>query len=173
MRRVGILSVVLSYILPLRASTPRAELTTYLEWLARHAEVIVVDGSDSCHRRCASSGSSAFEVLMTSWPRPGRLFAALAVVPAVALGGLRAALVLAFAGLVTAEAGTRRAEGQRVFPPFTTMFTPVRIAERAVSAWLALGSQIVFKGIRSRGLVLPRAATPWRELHKKVRAAIG
>lgn len=104
---------------------------------------------------------------MTSWPRPVRLFAALAVVPAVALGGLRAALVLAFAGLVTAEAGTRRAEGQRVFPPFTTMFTPVWIAERAVSAWLALGSQIVFKGIRSRGLVLPRAATPWRERHQK------
>jgi hypothetical protein len=37
---------VLSYILPLRAADPQAELTEYLQWLAARADVVVVDGSD-------------------------------------------------------------------------------------------------------------------------------
>jgi hypothetical protein len=36
---------VLSYVLPLRSSEPRADLTDYLAWLAPRAEVVVVDGS--------------------------------------------------------------------------------------------------------------------------------
>jgi hypothetical protein len=38
----------LTYVLPIKASTPQSdgELTAYLRWLASHAEVIVVDGSE-------------------------------------------------------------------------------------------------------------------------------
>ena len=36
---------MLSYVLPLRSSEPRAELTGYLTWLAERADVVVVDGS--------------------------------------------------------------------------------------------------------------------------------
>ena len=36
----------LSYVMPIRSSTPRIDLAPYLEWLATIVEVIVVDGSD-------------------------------------------------------------------------------------------------------------------------------
>ena len=40
---------VLTYVLPIRSGTSQAasELTHYLRWLSRHAEIIVVDGSDT------------------------------------------------------------------------------------------------------------------------------
>jgi hypothetical protein len=47
------------------------------------------------------------------------------------------------------------------------------VAERAVCVWLALGSRLAWGGIRYRGRVLPLAATPTRELRRRVAAMQG
>jgi hypothetical protein len=49
-------------------------------------------------------------------------------------------------------------------------FTPLWMAERAVCAWLAVGSRLVWGGIRYRGRVLRMAATPTRELRRRLAA---
>lgn len=107
--------------------------------------------------------------------RPGRMAVQLAVLPtAMTLAvrrrwGTLGAGALAVAGL--AELGRRRAGGARFFPAAGSLLAPVWVAERAVTSWLALGSKLLLGGIRYRGAILPRAATPVRELRARHAAA--
>jgi hypothetical protein len=107
--------------------------------------------------------------------RPHRLALWLAVLPVAAfltfwhewkVIGLAMVAVAA-----TAEAGRRRCSGSRVFPFATSLAAPLWICERAVCAWLAAGSRLVWGGIYYRGRVVARAATPLRALQHRLRGA--
>jgi len=100
--------------------------------------------------------------------RPGRLAVQLAVLPAAALLVSRKgwpALFFAAAGVAgIAEIGRRRAGGAKYFPAAASLCAPAWVAERAVCSWLAVGSRILFGGVRYHGRVLGHAATPLRVL---------
>ena len=66
------------------------------------------------------------------------------------------------AGSVVAmtEAGRRHDGGCGVFRARAALWAPVWLLERATCAWLALGTRLAFGGVRYRGIVLRRAATP-------------
>ena len=111
--------------------------------------------------------------------RPGRMAIELAVLPTAGAlvarrrWGVLAVGALAITGL--AELGRRRAGGARFFPAAGSLLAPVWVAERALTSWLALGSKLFLGGVRYRGAILPRAATPTRELrarHAAVRKAL-
>jgi hypothetical protein len=98
--------------------------------------------------------------------RPWRLLLSLAILPTVAWGGRRAAVVIALASVAAAEAGRRRAGGSAVFGPLAAVWAPCWVAERAVTSWLALLWRVRHGGMRYRGTVLRKAATPMRELRR-------
>lgn len=95
--------------------------------------------------------------------RPRRLVAQLALLPlAVALTRKRrfgALALLAAGSVMAAEAGRRRGEARTVFPPTSALWAPAWIAERAVTAWLALGTRLLLGGVRYRSGRLARSAT--------------
>ncbi|MEA2646293.1 MAG: hypothetical protein QOE92_1376 [Chloroflexota bacterium] len=99
--------------------------------------------------------------------RPRRLALFLAIAPLV-LANLRRRPVVAAApfalAAALAAAGRRRDGGGRVFPAWTPAMAPLWLAERAVTSWMALGSRLLFGGIRYRGAVLQRAASRPAEL---------
>jgi len=109
--------------------------------------------------------------------RPLRMIVSLCLLP-LALGSVLCRrwtwLLAGIAGIVgLAEMGRQRAGGTRVFPFAAALLAPVWVAERAVCSWLALGSRLVYGGVRYSGMVLKRAATPlWalRRRHARVRA---
>lgn len=108
------------------------------------------------------------------WARPARLIAQLAILPAAAalvrhrrLGALGGMVV---ASVLIAEAGRRRSEGARVFPGSSALWAPLWLGERALTSWLALGTRLVFGGVRYRSGRLKRAATPRAELETRVAA---
>jgi hypothetical protein len=100
--------------------------------------------------------------------RPVRLAVSLALLP-LALGlALRKQwnwLAAEVAGIVAlAELGRRRAGGTQIFPFAAALLAPAWVLERAVCIWLALGSRLVYGGVRYRGGVLKHAATPMHVL---------
>jgi hypothetical protein len=101
--------------------------------------------------------------------RPVRMALALAVAPAIALSRRPARTVAAIAALswAVAETGRRRAGGRRVFPARTAVAAPAWVAERAVCAWLAVGTRVVRGGVPYGGAVMRRAATPPRRLRRE------
>lgn len=102
--------------------------------------------------------------------RPPRMALALAVAPGLALarGRRRRALALvAGTALALAEAGRRRGGGRRAFPARTTLAAPLWVAERAVCAWLAVGTRLLRGGVPYAGTTLRRAATPSRRLRRR------
>ena len=104
--------------------------------------------------------------------RPHRLAAQLAIGPCVALAanrfGIGAIAASILASIALAEAGRRRGSGRRAFPPQAAVLAPVWVAERAVTAWIALGLRFVHGGVRySRG-TLRTAANP----HSRLRARL-
>ena len=107
--------------------------------------------------------------------RPGRMATQLAVLPIIGVLAVRrrwgalAAGALAITGL--AELGRRRAGGARFFPAAGSLLAPLWVAERSITSWLALGSKLLLGGVRYRGAILPRAATPARELRARHAAA--
>lgn len=104
------------------------------------------------------------------WARPSRLAAQLAILPAAALAARRDPrwlLAAAAVAVAAAEAGRRRAGGQRVFPATSALWAPAWIAERAVTSWLALGTRLL-GGVSYRGKRLKLAATPLKELEKRI-----
>ncbi|MFC0103629.1 glycosyltransferase [Sphingopyxis terrae] len=107
------------------------------------------------------------------WARPTRLACQLAILPALAIGGWTAALVGAAAAIGLAEAGRRRAGAAAVFPASAALWAPLWIAERAITAWLALANRLLFGGVRYRGGRLRDAATPPRRLRLAVAAPEG
>jgi hypothetical protein len=94
--------------------------------------------------------------------RPLRLAAELSLLPTWVLGGRRTRTALLTAVLAVAEAGRRRGGGRAAFPPTAALWAPAWLAERAVTAWLAVGSRLVLGGIPYRGAVLRRAASSVR-----------
>ncbi len=104
--------------------------------------------------------------------RPVHLAAGLAVAPTVAVlvgrHGLRSLAVPATAVVVVAEVGRRRAGGIRFFPATCSLFAPAWLAERAVCIWAAVGFRLVLGGCPYRGVPIERAASPVRELRRRL-----
>ena len=92
--------------------------------------------------------------------RPGRLVFQLAVLPALIAGGILMSWLIPFsmlAGTVAlAEVGRRRDGGVRVFPGRAVLLAPVWVIERAICAWLAVITRVVYGGVPYRGRVLKR-----------------
>lgn len=104
--------------------------------------------------------------------RPWRMGLELATVPLV-IAGVRARAWRPLAGgvlavVATAEVGRRRSGGRRVFPARTAVFAPLWVAERGVCSWLALGNRVARGGVPYGGGILRRAATPRRELRRRL-----
>lgn len=100
--------------------------------------------------------------------RPWRLVAFLALAPAAVMTRGRSVPALAVATVGFAEMGRRRAGGQRVFRPTAAVWAPLWLFERSLTSWLALFQLVRHGGVRYRGGVLRRAATPRRELRQRV-----
>jgi hypothetical protein len=103
------------------------------------------------------------------WARPWRLVAELAILPAVARGGRRAALGLALGAVVVAEIGRRRGGGAAVWPWTASLWAPAWLAERSVTSWCAVGSRLR-GGARYRGARLPLAANTVRTIRRRLAA---
>lgn len=107
--------------------------------------------------------------------RPVRLAVQLALLPSVLLlmaGRRWRTLLLALGGSIAlAEAGRRRGGGAVVFPATASLLAPVWLAERAVCAWLAVAMRLTAGGVRYRGGILGRAATPEAELRRRHQGA--
>ncbi|HTI34834.1 MAG TPA: glycosyltransferase [Miltoncostaea sp.] len=140
---------------------------------ARAAGGVVATPRDLFVRRLPPSAahfwSQRVRQAYDEFARPGRMAAALALAPAVALSRrpARAAGALAVASVALAEAGRRRDGGRRVFPVRTALAAPAWVAERAVCAWLAVGARLVRGGVPYGGVVMRRAATPSRRLRAR------
>lgn len=106
--------------------------------------------------------------------RPARLVLFLAIAPATGFalvtGRWREVVSVALGTVALAEAGRRRGGGTRVFPFRASLLAPCWVAERAVTSWLAVVERLRFGGVRYGGGVVPRAATPVRELRRRVAA---
>ncbi|MGH2795058.1 MAG: DUF6158 family protein, partial [Actinomycetota bacterium] len=76
------------------------------------------------------------------------------VLPAAAVG----------ASLAVAEFGRRRGNGRAVFPLWSTIAAPLWLAERGVTSWMAVGSRLLFGGVRYAGTVFARAASSRKAL---------
>ena len=103
--------------------------------------------------------------------RPLRLVLWLSLLPAtiVALAFRRPIWIAVAAGaaIVAAEAGRRRAGGNRVFPASTSLAAPLWIADtRCARRWPSL-VRLVRGGVTYRGRTIRRAATPLRELRRR------
>ncbi|MEO6500977.1 MAG: glycosyltransferase family 2 protein [Jatrophihabitantaceae bacterium] len=103
-----------------------------------------------------------------SFAQPGRMIVELALLPAFVLLRRRplrlGALLGAAVGL--AEIGRRRGQGQAVFAPGSVWFTPAWLAERSICSWLALGTRVLFGGVRYSGGRICCAAHSISELRR-------
>ncbi|TDC81135.1 glycosyltransferase family 2 protein [Micromonospora sp. KC606] len=108
--------------------------------------------------------------------QPGRLVAALLVLPGVAAAvaarrpGLLAAAAAAVIGV--AETGRRKAGGPAVFPPATAVLAPLWLIERGVCSWLAVAQRVFCRGVRYGGGRLGRAAHSTRTLRRRLAASV-
>lgn len=100
--------------------------------------------------------------------RPVRFAVELAVLPMVIATRGRAAIPIAAGGVLLAEVGRRRGGGREDFPASTVLAAPCWIAERAVTAWLALGARVLRGGVRYGDVRLRRAASSPRELRRSL-----
>lgn len=108
--------------------------------------------------------------------RPWRFAAQLAVLPMLTLlaylGGVATLVIAAAAIVAVAEYGRRRDGGRRVFPVAASLLSPAWVLERAITAWLALGTRVLHGGVRYSGTRLARAATPLHELRRRHAGAL-
>lgn len=106
------------------------------------------------------------------WARPTRFAAELALLPGVLFLLLRrrpdVLLALTAFAIGAAEMGRRKGDGRRVFPGSSAFWAPAWLGERAVTSWLALGTRLLFGGIRYRSIRLTHAATPRRKLRARL-----
>ena len=104
--------------------------------------------------------------------RPQRLACWLSLLPGIGvLMWLFGAGVLAVAGIAAvaaAECGRRTKQGVTVFPLRTSLVAPLWVMERAISVWLAVGVRVARGGVWYSGRRLSRAATPYRELVRRL-----
>lgn len=111
------------------------------------------------------------------WARPARLAFQLAALPALAgvawRGGWKAAAAAVLGTAAVAEWGRRRDGGAEYFPASSSLLAPGWLfLERGVCSWLAVGERVLHGGVRYRGSVLPRAATPVGELRRRHAGAL-
>ncbi len=107
------------------------------------------------------------------WARPARFAAQLALIPAAILlyrRDPRLLLATAAAAVAAAELGRRKGRGETVFPPSSALWAPAWLAERAATSWLALGTRLLFGGVRYRTTRLKNAATPPKILEQNLRS---
>ncbi|MDQ3482476.1 MAG: hypothetical protein M3448_03585 [Pseudomonadota bacterium] len=107
------------------------------------------------------------------WARPARFAAQLALIPAAILlyrRDPRLLLATAAAAVAAAELGRRKGRGETVFPPSSALWAPAWLAERAATSWLALGTRLLFGGVRYRTTRLKTAATPPKILEQNLRS---
>lgn len=103
---------------------------------------------------------------------PGRMLTWLCLLPTVALAAVRfgvagvAALVAV--SVVVAEVGRRRHGGRQVFSTDAALWAPLWLGERAVCAWLACATRLMFGGVRYNGVVVCRSAHSSRELRRRL-----
>jgi hypothetical protein len=101
---------------------------------------------------------------------PLRMACWLAVLPGLALAGLRRKRTLVLGGtaaaVALAETGRRRAGGARVFPMSSSLLAPVWIIERALCAWLAVLQLLRYGGVRYGDSVIRTAAHSERTLRR-------
>jgi hypothetical protein len=99
---------------------------------------------------------------------PARLITFLSLGPVLlaAIVARRPRVIAAAAAgsIVLAESGRRRGDGTQMFPAIASAFAPLWLLERAVCSWLAVGSRVLWGGIRYRGGTIKMAATPTRRL---------
>jgi len=104
------------------------------------------------------------------WARPRRFAAQLALLPAGVLIGRQGPgwlLAAAIGAMAAAEIGRRAGRGRAVFPPSSALWTPLWLAERAVTSWMALSMRLFLGGVRYRDTRLRAAATPLRVLRQR------
>jgi hypothetical protein len=94
--------------------------------------------------------------------RPGRLLAALLVIPVLVGATVKGRSPL-IAGVVAmsiaaAELGRRSSGGVRFFKPVSSLCAPLWLLERGTCAWLALAARVFIGGIPYQGRILRRAA---------------
>jgi hypothetical protein len=99
--------------------------------------------------------------------RPAHLAVQLAVLPLVLVGGRRAAATIVTSSVVVAEIGRRRAGGRADYPTATVLAAPLWVAERSVTAWLAVAMRVLRGGVRYGDVRLRRAASSPRELRAR------
>ena len=103
--------------------------------------------------------------------RPGRLLAALCVVPlvlgATVTGKYYIPAGLAILATLAAETGRRRGGAARFFSPLSSLAAPLWLLERAVCAWIALYLRICRGGVAYAGNVLRYTATRPAKLREK------
>ena len=107
--------------------------------------------------------------------RPALLALWLSLIPGttyiVLKTGWKGAAALIGSAVALAEVGRRRAGGTRVFPASTSLFAPLWLSERAVTAWIAVWFRMRRGGIPYRDSVVPHAATSQRELRRRQQRA--
>lgn len=89
--------------------------------------------------------------------RPGRLLLQLAVLPTCVAWPRRAVPAVALVSIALAEVGRRRAGGRAHWPSSAPLWALPWVAERSVTAWLAVGARLR-GGVRYRGGRLQLAA---------------
>jgi hypothetical protein len=103
---------------------------------------------------------------------PLRMVCWLAVLPGLAIAGLRRERTVVLGTITTAvalaETGRRRAGGARVFPVSSSLLAPVWILERALCAWLAVLQLLRYGGVRYGDSVIRTAAHSERTLRRLV-----
>jgi Glycosyl transferase family 2 len=102
---------------------------------------------------------------------PARMAAWLVVVPGLGAAALRRRWrppAAAAAGLIAlAESGRRRAGGREYFPAAASLFAPIWVIERGICSWLAVRERHARGGIPYGDGVVPRAASPMRQLRRR------
>ena len=111
------------------------------------------------------------------WARPARLAVQLAALPGLGAlawrGGWKAASAAVLGVAAVAEWGRRRDGGAAYFPASSSLLAPGWLfVERGVCSWLAVGERALHGGVRYRGSVLRRAATPVAELRRRHAGAL-
>lgn len=106
------------------------------------------------------------------WARPRRFAAQLALLPAAMLLYRRRPswlLAAAACAVAAAEMGRWKGKGRTVFPSSSALWAPAWLGERAVTSWMALGTRLLFGGVRYRTTRVKNAATPQQTLKENVR----
>jgi Glycosyltransferase like family 2 len=102
---------------------------------------------------------------------PARMACWLAVLPSLAIAGLRrwgtGILGTIAATIAIAEIGRRRAGGGRIFPASSSLLAPMWVLERAVCAWLAVLQLLRYGGVRYGESVIRTAAHSKRTLRRR------